>query len=111
MEALIVGLILAAVSAAGFIAYRHPEVYLDTFIRFVLAIGAVGLLVAIWNWSNDFATAKLMHFVPPAAKDAASRAADSVALSDWRFYAVGCGFIVYLLILQHVARYFEKHKP
>ncbi len=63
MDKIIPGLFLAAVSALGFLAYRHQAIYAALFPFLSFGLPAIAVGVAIWNVAVDFTHAKLISLL------------------------------------------------
>jgi uncharacterized protein YacL len=99
MESLIVGLILAAVSAAAFFAYKHPKPYhvLAIIVRIVLIVSYLGMMV--WDFGTSHIYVKLLSVIPTEKLAEADKIFHSSKVPDFWYWGV-LGFIVYLTALK-----------
>ena len=109
MESLVVSLIVAAVSALGFLAYKHPKAYN------VLALGLMVVLVllfagtGLWNIAVSRAYLALYDVIPSANQETARQiVAAAKTPSTWTYVIVG--FIFYTQLLRGLPSLLDFYK-
>ena len=112
MDGLIGGLILAAISALTFLAYKHPKGY--SRLHTILNFSAMLFFIALsgWYYGVIYGVSAVKAFIPAAANaDAAAALKAAQPLPYW-FPWVGLATVVYLFALTFLPRLLaEDDKP
>jgi hypothetical protein len=111
MDKLVPGIVLAALSALTFVAYRHPDGYqrLMRPIRYVVPVLFTAALV--WDISSMRTLSNLYSFIDASKLNEAKAAADNTQMLNW--YILGAYFagMLYLEFLSFLPEILSEEKP
>jgi hypothetical protein len=100
MTELIVSLIVAAVGALGFLAYREPQAYAKLYSPFQVTLVVAFTACLIWNTGVTAGAHQVISFVPFEKFGQAENAEDA-AIVPFLWLIVGFGMTnVYLMFLR-----------
>lgn len=109
MEKLVIGVILAGLSAITFLAYKHPKAYANYFYpwkEFLFSLVVIG----IWNFSNIKSYEILSPYFVPEKASEADETAKSIRLG-WGFIMLFGGSFAYLTLLRLLPFALKEDKP
>lgn len=111
-ESLLSGLVLAAVSAVTFIAYKHPHGYVKLFPHLTIAVVAVLLYIILMALLTAFSNASaITHLIGKYPESTIEIHAESIKkielFASYALISIAIGFAVaiYLLILLYLPKY------
>jgi len=96
MQTLIVGLLLAGVSATTLVAFKHTQGYAKLFPYLVGTVTTVFVCIAVWHVAVEMAWRGLEQFVEPAMLADAKNAIERLSLI---YFWVGFWFVALLAFL------------
>lgn len=110
IEAVVAGLVVAALSGITVLAYRKPELYGRIGLPLICLAAAVVTCSIVWNGGLATALSDLLPFIAPADHAAARAAVVARLLPDWLWVLYGL-FVAYLLFLVMLPHLIERELP
>ena len=98
IQSLIVGLLLAAVSATSLVAFRHPHGYARLFPFLIFGASVLFLGVAVWHVAIEAMWADLSAFLETSLRQQATAAKDDLSLPFARIAVSYLAVIVFLWV-------------
>ena len=83
MQSLIVGLLLACVSAISFVAFKHPNGYARLFPYLIGIASALFIGMTVWQVAVEMTWSRLNDFVVSESRSDAKAAKDELGLPYW----------------------------
>ncbi len=110
MEELIGGIILSALSAAAFIAYKHPKAYNEYFYQWKTFL-FMAIAAMIWDFGIARSFEFFSPFFAPEKAAAAMNAAETAKVIDNNIVIVVSGLFAYLTALRLLPFMLKDDKP
>lgn len=105
-QTLIVGLILTAVSACGFLAYKYPKAFQFLSIRACGVIALLLMVALVWNIAADAAFRAVAGVIPFEKLSQATKLVLGIEVPvSW--ILAGMGFFLYLQLLAYLPKLLE----
>lgn len=102
MDKLIPGILIAALSAITFLAYKHPRAYSRLYLVVVVGGSLILMGLALWDAALVSAHKGLLRYIPAENLAAAKAARDQMFVqSDWIVFGSAAVFC-YLVFLHWV---------
>ncbi|MCW5693821.1 MAG: hypothetical protein KIT48_15785 [Pseudolabrys sp.] len=99
MDKLIPSLIVAALSALTWLAYKHPPAFKMIAAFPMIAVTLIYVAFAIWEFGVSKGYSKMLEFLKPGSFDEAQKQVDELrVLTGWHGAAVFC-FNLYMVFL------------
>jgi hypothetical protein len=113
MESLFVSLTVAAVSALGFLAYKHPKAYNVLALCLMVVLTLLFAGTGIWNIAIGRAYLALYDAIPSTNQENARHiVAAAKTPSTWTYVIVGFIFYIQLLRgLPSLLEFYKEEKP
>ena len=109
METIVAGLILAAVSALGVLAYRHPGAYAKIFVPLLMIATGVTLIGLGWALGSGAAFYSVASYIDIGKWEAAKQAVADYSPPPWAFF-LNMAFIAYLLFLAYLPTLIDRDR-
>lgn len=111
MDKLIPGLVLAAIGALTWIAYKHPKGYERLYVPLSLVSVAIFSSVGAWDISGYYTFDVLKAFIPPEKIAEAKKTINELRILEWWMGIAYFLFITYLLLLLYLPYLLHEEKP
>lgn len=107
---LVHGLILAAVSALTYVAYKHPKAYDRLLIKLSVLFAFVNIVLITWSAGGDMAHRALLKYIELDKRAEARFVVESYQPSIW-FFVMLLALYAYLFALSFLHRLLDHDKP
>jgi hypothetical protein len=110
LETIIAGLLLAAVSAITYLAYKHPSAYRKIYWPLETLSSIILVANSIWTFGVQFAYTQLTPLIEISKLPQMDEAMNRIMYRFWVVLATCGGASVYLVLLWNLPKLLEQEK-